>query len=86
MTAATILVADDDSAIRTVLNHALGRCGYRVRTTGQENIPQDGPAVIVCNHVSFMDPLILGGSIRSGSPQCSLLRAVPRRPGGARWS
>ncbi len=30
----TILVADDDSAIRTVLNQALGRAGYDVRTTG----------------------------------------------------
>ena len=32
--AATILVCDDDSAIRTVLNQALGRAGYDVRTTG----------------------------------------------------
>src|SRR5277367_844621 len=32
--AATILIADDDSAIRTVLNQALGRAGYDVRTTG----------------------------------------------------
>jgi two-component system nitrogen regulation response regulator GlnG len=30
----TILVCDDDSAIRTVLNQALGRAGYNVRTTG----------------------------------------------------
>jgi two-component system, NtrC family, nitrogen regulation response regulator GlnG len=29
----TILVADDDGAIRTVLNQALGRAGYDVRTT-----------------------------------------------------
>src|SRR5437868_10434206 len=28
----TILVCDDDSAIRTVLNQALGRAGYQVRT------------------------------------------------------
>ena len=32
--APTILVCDDDSAIRTVLNQALGRAGYDVRTTG----------------------------------------------------
>jgi two-component system nitrogen regulation response regulator GlnG len=32
--AATILVCDDDSAIRTVLNQALGRAGFEVRTTG----------------------------------------------------
>lgn len=30
----TILVADDDAAIRTVLNQALGRAGFDVRTTG----------------------------------------------------
>ena len=34
MAAPTILVADDDAAIRTVLNHALGRAGFEVRTTG----------------------------------------------------
>jgi two-component system nitrogen regulation response regulator GlnG len=34
MNAATILVADDDRAIRTVLNQALGQLGYDVRTTG----------------------------------------------------
>jgi two-component system nitrogen regulation response regulator GlnG len=34
MTAATILVADDDRAIRTVLSQALGREGYEVRATG----------------------------------------------------
>src|SRR5277367_3326848 len=32
--AATILVCDYDSAIRTVLNQALGRAGFEVRTTG----------------------------------------------------
>jgi two-component system nitrogen regulation response regulator GlnG len=32
--APTILVADDDRSIRTVLNEALGRAGYKVRTTG----------------------------------------------------
>jgi two-component system nitrogen regulation response regulator GlnG len=34
MPSGTILVADDDSAIRTILNQALGRVGYEVRTTG----------------------------------------------------
>ena len=37
---------------------------YRIKTTGRDNIPDTGPAVIVCNHVSFSDALILGGSIR----------------------
>src|SRR4051794_25042593 len=30
----SILVADDDTAIRTVLNQALSRAGYEVRLTG----------------------------------------------------
>src|SRR5919205_866509 len=34
MTASTILVADDDRAIRTVLNQALARLGHDVRMTG----------------------------------------------------
>ena len=29
----TILIADDDRAIRTVLSQALGRAGYQVRAT-----------------------------------------------------
>jgi two-component system nitrogen regulation response regulator GlnG len=34
VTAPTILVADDDAAIRTVLTQALGRAGYEVRAAG----------------------------------------------------
>ncbi|MBF5096140.1 nitrogen regulation protein NR(I) [Azospirillum sp. INR13] len=34
MSAATILIADDDRAIRTVLTQALARLGHEVRTTG----------------------------------------------------
>src|ERR1700710_444655 len=34
MPAGSILVADDDAAIRPVLNQALSRAGYEVRSTG----------------------------------------------------
>ncbi len=34
MSPATVLIADDDQGIRTVLTQALGRAGYDVRTTG----------------------------------------------------
>jgi 1-acyl-sn-glycerol-3-phosphate acyltransferase len=37
---------------------------YRLRVEGLEKIPEQGPVLIVCNHVSFMDPLIVGGSVR----------------------
>jgi two-component system nitrogen regulation response regulator GlnG len=34
MPAGSILIADDDAAVRTVLNQALSRAGYEVRSTG----------------------------------------------------
>jgi 1-acyl-sn-glycerol-3-phosphate acyltransferase len=37
---------------------------YRVRVDGLERIPEEGPALLVCNHVSFMDALIIMGSVR----------------------
>jgi len=37
---------------------------YRIRPTGLDNIPKKGPAIVVCNHVSYMDPILLAGSIR----------------------
>lgn len=37
---------------------------YRVRNKGLDNIPDDGPCVLVCNHVSYVDALIMAGCIR----------------------
>ena len=37
---------------------------YRVKPMGIENIPNKGPAVVVCNHVSYLDPVILAASVR----------------------
>ncbi len=37
---------------------------YRLRTSGLENVPVKGPAIVVCNHVSYVDPIILAGSVR----------------------
>jgi 1-acyl-sn-glycerol-3-phosphate acyltransferase len=38
---------------------ALTRTVYRFRIQGDANIPTTGPAIIVCNHVSFVDPVLL---------------------------
>ena len=35
------------------------RCIYRFRVRGDEHIPLAGPAILVCNHVSFVDALLL---------------------------
>ena len=37
---------------------------YRVDKRDLEHIPDEGPAVLVCNHVSFVDALVLAGCIR----------------------
>ncbi len=36
---------------------------YRVKPKDLDRIPAEGPALLVCNHVSFVDPLIIGGTI-----------------------
>ncbi len=37
---------------------------YRVKEEGQQHIPDEGACVLVCNHVSFVDALVIGGCIR----------------------
>lgn len=41
-----------------ILSHTL----YRVSKKGLEHIPESGPAVLVCNHVSYMDALLIAGA------------------------
>ena len=40
-----------------VLVHVL----YRIRTEGLQHIPREGAVIIACNHVSFVDALLIGG-------------------------
>lgn len=37
---------------------------YRVRVTGSEHFPMEGPALVVCNHVAFTDPIVLTAACR----------------------
>jgi len=37
----------------------LSRCIYRFRVRGDDHIPAQGAAVLTCNHVSFIDPVLL---------------------------
>jgi 1-acyl-sn-glycerol-3-phosphate acyltransferase len=40
----------------------VARLVYRFRVEGDENIPAEGAAILVCNHVSFVDPVLLMGA------------------------
>ncbi len=33
---------------------------YRIQVRGEENLPKQGPALLVCNHISFVDPFLIG--------------------------
>ncbi len=43
-----------------VLSHTL----YRVRHEGLDHVPEQGPVLIACNHVSYVDALLLAGAVR----------------------
>jgi 1-acyl-sn-glycerol-3-phosphate acyltransferase len=43
-----------------VLSHTI----YRVRHENLHHIPGEGPVLLVCNHVTYMDALVIAGAIR----------------------
>jgi two-component system nitrogen regulation response regulator GlnG len=76
---ATILVADDDQAIRTVLTQALGRQGYRVRAAGNAAMlwrwVADGEGDLVITDVVLPDEngLDLVPRIRKQRPELRII-------------
>ena len=49
-------------AILKVFAVALMRWWFRLRVTGAEHVPATGPALLVSNHQSLLDPPLIGGS------------------------
>jgi acyl-[acyl-carrier-protein]-phospholipid O-acyltransferase/long-chain-fatty-acid--[acyl-carrier-protein] ligase len=43
-----------------MLTHSI----YRIRIVGAENVPLNGPALLVCNHLSFVDGLLVGSCVQ----------------------
>jgi 1-acyl-sn-glycerol-3-phosphate acyltransferase len=37
---------------------------YRVRQEGLDNIPDEGPCIVVCNHVSYMDAVVISACVK----------------------
>jgi acyl-[acyl-carrier-protein]-phospholipid O-acyltransferase/long-chain-fatty-acid--[acyl-carrier-protein] ligase len=55
------LVLMPDALLRMIL-WLLVHSIYRMKTIGRENIPANSGALIVCNHLSFIDALVLSAS------------------------
>jgi 1-acyl-sn-glycerol-3-phosphate acyltransferase len=66
--------------------YLLTRAAYRLHVRGLENIPDTGGALVICNHVSYVDWLFIGGAIRrpvrfvmwAGFAKHSLMKALVR--------
>ncbi|MEL7447661.1 MAG: MFS transporter [Pseudomonadota bacterium] len=43
-----------------LLSHTL----YRISKAGLHHVPGEGPAVLVCNHVAYSDPVVIAGAVR----------------------
>ncbi|MEC8917680.1 MFS transporter [Salinicola sp. LHM] len=56
-----LLMRNPRPALRLLI-FALVQVLYRLRCRGRHHVPATGPALVVCNHVSFMDALVLGGA------------------------
>lgn len=42
----------------------IAKLAFRLHVEGEENIPHTGPAIVAANHVSYIDPIIIGIAIR----------------------
>jgi acyl-[acyl-carrier-protein]-phospholipid O-acyltransferase/long-chain-fatty-acid--[acyl-carrier-protein] ligase len=78
-----------------MLTHSI----YRIRIVGPENVPLNGPALLVANHLSFIDGLLVGSCVQRFvrfmvyapffkmpllGRLFTLMRAIPTGGGGAR--
>ncbi|HKP23662.1 MAG TPA: acyl-[ACP]--phospholipid O-acyltransferase [Dongiaceae bacterium] len=78
-----------------MLTHSI----YRIRIVGPENVPLNGPALLVANHLSFIDGLLVGACVQRFvrfmvyapffkmpllGKLFTLMRAIPTGGGGAR--
>ncbi len=52
---------------------------YRIRTEGLAHIPDQGAVIVVCNHVSFVDALLIGGLL-SRPPRFVMYHKVYNMP------
>jgi len=93
LAAATVIMLPD-SLVRLICV-LLTRLCYRIRVVGIENVPSTGGVLLVCNHVSWVDSLLVASTQQRRirfiierqyynvwwvKPICKLMRAVPISP------
>ena len=59
--AVTTVIILPDFLVRLIVV-LITRIVYRIKVQGEENIPTEGPALIVSNHVSWSDAVVLGAT------------------------
>nr|WP_299243819.1 MFS transporter [uncultured Halomonas sp.] len=62
LVAGVVILASNPRAVLRLTIFALMHVLYRLRFSGRAYIPAQGAALVVCNHISFMDALVLGGA------------------------
>ncbi|MDD4202295.1 MAG: acyl-[ACP]--phospholipid O-acyltransferase [Candidatus Omnitrophica bacterium] len=75
-----------------LINWILAHTLYKVKVVGENNIPKEGGALLVCNHVSYADPILVLSSVKRPirflvfkpiynnpiiKPFCKALNAIP---------
>ncbi|NLZ27705.1 MAG: 1-acyl-sn-glycerol-3-phosphate acyltransferase [Firmicutes bacterium] len=48
---------------------------YRMKVTGQENVPWDGPLIVCSNHINWFDPTLVARAIGRGRQVCFMAKA-----------
>jgi acyl-[acyl-carrier-protein]-phospholipid O-acyltransferase/long-chain-fatty-acid--[acyl-carrier-protein] ligase len=87
------------AAFTRFLIWSVSRLFFRVRVVGAENIPKDGGALLVSNHVSYADAVLIGCAVAKPvrfvmwqpmyenkwlKPICRLFQAIPLVQGSAK--
>lgn len=69
-------------AIAAVLKTLMRVMGWRVQVVGDQYLPADGPAVLASNHVSYLDPVLIGWMTqrRSRTPRFLAKQELFRHP------
>jgi 1-acyl-sn-glycerol-3-phosphate acyltransferase len=57
-------IAQSISAVSRLVCLGIAKLVFRLHVEGEEYIPHTGPAILAANHVSYIDPIIVGIAIR----------------------